>query len=517
MQKDKLGEFRTIFRESLSVQLRLLKEAHSAHKNGDLDATEDLRKIARDLRRTAGRYGFPEISRAGNELELASGDAVNINTQLLVKIIENSIGTTNSTKTNVLILSHDTKLASSLFKALEKDDRKISVFLNAREGQDAIQQTRFELIILDVYLPERDGREILRDLRQKTLSAAVPIIIIGNGFYPVLETECLAHGADAYINSKEHIEDILKTAESFLAPSKLNRLSHIDELTNLPNRAYLGEVYTRTISRSERTGKPFAIALIEIDKFYSIKDVHGTSFVSDIITRIADNIQNSLRKYDFAARVREDQIVILFPDTSAELAIAVVNRIQENIFEESFTSPGDQLFKVQVSAGIQEIIQNTTLEKAISGSQYYLMLANLKGTGEAYAPCFPASMPGKSVMFMGSDGIMAELINQALNKEKLEHTWINRYGIAEVTKSLPDILILDLSDPMKKGFDVLKTIRKQKLRKEVPILALVEKGYFEDVNYALDAGVDDYIFKPFISDLLAQRVIHLLKKHIKHN
>ena len=85
-------------------------------------------------------------------------------------------------------------------------------------------------------------------------------------------------------------------------------------------------------------------------------------------------------------------------------------------------------------------------------------------------------------------------------------------GLAQIRKSPPDLLILDLMLPKLTGLDICKEIRKDVSLNRLPILILTAKGEEADRVVGLELGADDYVTKPFSPRELAARVKALLRR-----
>ncbi len=83
-------------------------------------------------------------------------------------------------------------------------------------------------------------------------------------------------------------------------------------------------------------------------------------------------------------------------------------------------------------------------------------------------------------------------------------------GLAAVTASSPDLLILDLMLPDKSGFEVLRELRRRGRR--IPVLILTARTQESDVVLGFDSGADDYVTKPFSTAELLARVRALLRR-----
>jgi DNA-binding response OmpR family regulator len=73
-----------------------------------------------------------------------------------------------------------------------------------------------------------------------------------------------------------------------------------------------------------------------------------------------------------------------------------------------------------------------------------------------------------------------------------------------------DLILLDVLLPKKNGFEILESLRKDKIR--TPVIMLTARGTTEDIVSGLDLGADDYLTKPFVFDELLARVRSHLRR-----
>jgi two-component system response regulator RpaA len=85
-------------------------------------------------------------------------------------------------------------------------------------------------------------------------------------------------------------------------------------------------------------------------------------------------------------------------------------------------------------------------------------------------------------------------------------------GFALVKQEKPDLVILDVMMPKVDGFTVANRIRNNEGSEDTPILMLTALGMIQDKTKGFDAGVDDYLVKPFELDELKLRVRALLRR-----
>ena len=73
-------------------------------------------------------------------------------------------------------------------------------------------------------------------------------------------------------------------------------------------------------------------------------------------------------------------------------------------------------------------------------------------------------------------------------------------------RELPDVIITDYQMPNMTGLELLKTIRSDAMLKNTPVLLITAEAEKENVVIAAQAGVNDYIVKPFTGDVLQQKI-----------
>lgn len=83
-------------------------------------------------------------------------------------------------------------------------------------------------------------------------------------------------------------------------------------------------------------------------------------------------------------------------------------------------------------------------------------------------------------------------------------------ALSEVSKSPPDLILLDVMMPKRDGYDVCQTIRANPDWKNVRIIMLTAKGRDIEREKGLAMGADDYITKPFSTREVVERVKHYL-------
>lgn len=120
----------------------------------------------------------------------------------------------------------------------------------------------------------------------------------------------------------------------------------------------------------------------------------------------------------------------------------------------------------------------------------------------------------RRILVIEDDKDIVELVRYNLEKDGFQVVACadGATGLAQIRKSPPDVLILDLMLPKLSGLEICKEIRKDVSLNRLPILILTAKGEEADRVVGLELGADDYVTKPFSPRELAARVKALLRR-----
>jgi len=138
--------------------------------------------------------------------------------------------------------------------------------------------------------------------------------------------------------------------ERIVASRHIERLSHTDALTGLPNRTLLTDRIERALALSAREGAPFALLTLDLDHFKHINDTLGHAFGDRVLAEVGERLQASVRQIDTVARLGGDEFVLLVQRSDAAGAEATAKRVMEAL-QRPFTLDGLN-FTVTASVGI---------------------------------------------------------------------------------------------------------------------------------------------------------------------
>jgi diguanylate cyclase (GGDEF)-like protein/PAS domain S-box-containing protein len=120
------------------------------------------------------------------------------------------------------------------------------------------------------------------------------------------------------------------------AGEKVQLLAVTDPLTGLGNYRRLVEALDAEVKRTGRTGRPFALLLVDMDQLKKINDRCGHLIGSQALCRLANVLRVFCRSIDTATRYGGDEFVVILPETTATGAWLVASRIRNRLAKDSF-------------------------------------------------------------------------------------------------------------------------------------------------------------------------------------
>ena len=107
----------------------------------------------------------------------------------------------------ILIIEDEYSLADAISETLQKENYTTKIVTNGEEGEDEALTNIYDLILLDVMLPKKDGFEILKNLKAGKINA--PIIMITAKSELVDKLKGLENGVDDYITKPFHMRELM--------------------------------------------------------------------------------------------------------------------------------------------------------------------------------------------------------------------------------------------------------------------------------------------------------------------
>jgi diguanylate cyclase (GGDEF)-like protein len=134
---------------------------------------------------------------------------------------------------------------------------------------------------------------------------------------------------------------------------RMRRLALTDELTRLPNRRHLLSLADEQVRHAKSGGRGFSVLALDIDHFKRINDTYGHDAGDVVLRRVADTCRRALRRHDRIGRTGGEEFVVVLPDTNAQLAADVAERLRAAVAAADFSDIATDL-AITISIGVTQ-------------------------------------------------------------------------------------------------------------------------------------------------------------------
>ncbi len=249
--------------------------------------------------------------------------------------------------TNIMLLSH----------ILTKSGYRVGQAASGPEGLAYVEDTVPDLIILDIRMPEMDGFETCRRLKQNPDVADVPVMFLtAEGRSDENVEAGFGAGAIDYITKPFSRADVLARIQLVLkrrqAEQAYKAMATKDPLTSLDNRRSLQERLAEMLNEATRHDRPVSVVMIDLDKFKDVNDTYGHDFGDQVLIGFAQLLRAQCRMEDMTCRFGGEEFVVAMPNTTLETAQATAERLRIAWEHTAFQVPSGRDISVTASFGV---------------------------------------------------------------------------------------------------------------------------------------------------------------------
>ena len=323
---------------------------------------------------------------------------------------------------DILIVDDKVENLDFLAQMLREHSYKVRLATNAKIALKSAKVAPPSLVLLDVNMPEMNGYELCRLLKQESKTQDIPIIFLSASGQTFNKVEAFAAGGVDYITKPFDIREVIVRIENQLklklaqaqivelnsnleqkvqertaqlqeeiekrerAQAKLLRMALRDSLTDLPNRSWFLQKLKQELDRTKKdTSYQFAVVCFDCDNFKVINDSLGHDVGDNLLKAIPSRLESCLPQGSFMARLGGDEFIILLPQIDdISTAISITRQIQQK-FTFPFNVSKREIF-LNFSLGIvlgtaeydrpEKVLRNADLAmyqaKALGKGQYQI-------------------------------------------------------------------------------------------------------------------------------------------------
>ncbi|MCP4106845.1 MAG: response regulator [Desulfobacteraceae bacterium] len=271
---------------------------------------------------------------------------------------------------NLQLLGHI--LRENKYKtAIAKDGSKALSFINKKIP---------DLILMDAMIPETGGFEVCRLLKACDAGKDIPVIFLSPHTDSFEKIKCFEAGGSDYITKPFQKEEIIAKVKTHLElklsqeklksvyqslkkiSEELESSARTDSLTNLPNHHDILDKIEYERARSQRSGRPFSLVLAKIDDLNILSNKYGNECRDFVIVSAGRMMRARLRKQDVVARWKDDEFLLLLPETDVEGGKIVAGIIGQ-IFSENSLEYDNHKLEVSMTFDVSSFSKFDDIDK----------------------------------------------------------------------------------------------------------------------------------------------------------
>lgn len=291
-----------------------------------------------------------------------------------------------------LLLVDDQPLIIRLLYQIFSSDHDVFMATTGEQALAFCRQTPPDLILLDVQMPDMDGTEVSRQLKQDPELRDIPIIFVTGNTGPEAESRCWDAGAVDFISKPVTPRTVRARVRVHLAlkfqADLLRKMAFVDGLTGVANRRYFDERLELEWRRSRRSRHAVSLMMVDVDYFKFFNDTYGHQAGDGCLQQVAVGIRRALsRPHDLVARYGGEEFACLLPETALAGAVTMARTIEVAVRELHLTHAASAVAPVvTVSVGVASAVpgQDTALADLLQQADQCLYQAKRAGRARVW-------------------------------------------------------------------------------------------------------------------------------------
>lgn len=232
-----------------------------------------------------------------------------------------------------VLLVDDSEVVHRLLQArLKHEDIILEKCLSGPEALERVKEEPPCVILLDLQMPDMDGFEVLRRLKDSPATHNIPVIVLSGKSGSEDKVTAFDLGAADYVTKPCDMAELRARLRAALRTERLLRLlaerAEVDGLTGLANRAAFNKRWEEKVSEVSRYRGPLSLAMIDADHFKRINDTYGHPAGDQVLQSIAQLLLQESRQPDIVCRYGGEEFVLIMTNTGPADAAAVAERIR---------------------------------------------------------------------------------------------------------------------------------------------------------------------------------------------
>ncbi|MEN6586914.1 MAG: diguanylate cyclase [Sulfuricella sp.] len=250
---------------------------------------------------------------------------------------------------------------------------------------EVLQEFRPDMVLMDMYMPGCNGRDLAKMVRQVPDYFSLPIVFLSSETDKRKQFSAMRVGAEGFLTKPIQPEDLVAAvairAERMRA---LRTLMARDSLTGLFNHSTTTQLLENAIANAGRQHEPLCFAMIDVDRFKAVNDTYGHPVGDQVLLALARVLQQRLRNSDIVGRYGGEEFAVILREDTLEPATRIIDQLREDFAKVRFHA-GEVEFSCTFSAGVAAFPQFTRMEFLREAADRALYLAKKQGRNRVVA------------------------------------------------------------------------------------------------------------------------------------
>lgn len=250
----------------------------------------------------------------------------------------------------VCVADDDYDAASVLVQGLQANNYEAVAVHTGEEALRVCSEGRVDLLLLDVGMPDVDGYEVCRRLKEDQTTRDMPVVFVTVRGSDEDVNHGYTLGAADYIVKPYNLPIVMLRIDAVMRtrqvadhirtnPDPIFDTAYTDLLTGLRNRRYLMERLQEEVEKAHRYNHPVSCIVLEVDDVNAVEEDMGAAPLDDILVEVAMTLRNESRTYDILARYDGSIFVAVLPYSPLKEAMCYARKILNQIDSITFNDP----------------------------------------------------------------------------------------------------------------------------------------------------------------------------------
>ncbi|MBU2107452.1 MAG: PleD family two-component system response regulator [Alphaproteobacteria bacterium] len=346
------------------VMITALDQVSDRIRGLEAGADDFLTKPVNDLQLMTRVRSLVRLKMLTDELRLRASTTRNIGIEELL-----SRKAPESDSIAKVLLIDEQQASGARVKKLLRGTADLDVVKDPQEGFFQAAEEPYECVIVSTNFVDFDPLRLCSQIRSLDRTRFLPIMLIANEGEDDRIIRGLELGINDYVTRPIDQQELTARLRTQVRRKRYNdhlrasvtqtiEMAVTDALTGLHNRRYLDSHLQTLFDRAMARRRPLSLMITDLDRFKAVNDTFGHDVGDEVLREFARRLRKNVRGIDLACRFGGEEFVVVMPDTDAEIAEKVAERVRAEIADMPFVVGGKKI-PITVSVGVSSLKRGT--------------------------------------------------------------------------------------------------------------------------------------------------------------